>query len=185
MPKRFKAWPVLPVLADLFRTDPRFSLSNTRRSSFRWALVVMTSRCFCRSRPPRDLRRSTRRVFRAGHRANKFPGFSPTPGVVLPSRSVSLRRETSHGVQANPFDLWGFLAQPRRPKSCGQLLGESWPRANRSGTGRGGDVTGSRNSMILVSCQVAVSDLSHSPSQRPGGRRRARPTHWDRPAIDA
>src|SRR5216683_8362244 len=30
------------------------------------------------------------------------------------------------------------------PKSCGQLLGESWPRAIRSGTGRGGDVTGSR-----------------------------------------
>src|ERR1700674_4257055 len=29
-------------------------------------------------------------------------------------------------------------------KSCGQLLGESWPRAIRSGTGRGGDVTGSR-----------------------------------------
>jgi len=29
-------------------------------------------------------------------------------------------------------------------KSCGQLLGESWPRAIRPGTGRGGDVTGSR-----------------------------------------
>jgi hypothetical protein len=29
-------------------------------------------------------------------------------------------------------------------KSCGQLLGDSWPRAIRSGTGRGGDVTGSR-----------------------------------------
>jgi len=25
-------------------------------------------------------------------------------------------------------------------KSCGQPLGEGWPRANRSGTGRGGDV---------------------------------------------
>src|ERR1700686_3491346 len=32
-------------------------------------------------------------------------------------------------------------------KSCGQLLGESWPRAIRSGTGRGGDVTGSRVSV--------------------------------------
>src|SRR5436853_7635317 len=30
------------------------------------------------------------------------------------------------------------------PKSCGQPLGEAWPRAIRSGTGRGGDVTGSR-----------------------------------------
>jgi predicted chitinase len=33
-----------------------------------------------------------------------------------------------------------------RKKSCGQPLGEGWPRAIRSGTGRGGDVTGSRNS---------------------------------------
>ena len=31
-------------------------------------------------------------------------------------------------------------------KSCGQALGEAWPHAIRSGTGRGGDVTGSRNS---------------------------------------
>ena len=29
-------------------------------------------------------------------------------------------------------------------KSCGQPLGDGWPRAIRSGTGRGGDVTGSR-----------------------------------------
>jgi hypothetical protein len=36
------------------------------------------------------------------------------------------------------------------PKSCGQLLGESWPRAIRSGTGRGGDVTGSRSSKMFV-----------------------------------
>jgi hypothetical protein len=35
-----------------------------------------------------------------------------------------------------------------RQKSCGQLLGESWPRAIRSGTGRGGDVTGSRVSVV-------------------------------------
>src|ERR1700687_1491637 len=33
-------------------------------------------------------------------------------------------------------------------KSCGQLLGESWPRAIRSGTGRGGDVTGARVSVV-------------------------------------
>src|SRR3954454_13337236 len=38
-------------------------------------------------------------------------------------------------------------------KSCGQALGEAWPRAIRSGTGRGGDVTGSRNS--FVTCLVA------------------------------
>src|SRR3982074_162924 len=36
-------------------------------------------------------------------------------------------------------------------KSCGQLLGESWPRAIRSGTGRGGDVTGSRVSLLGLS----------------------------------
>jgi hypothetical protein len=39
-----------------------------------------------------------------------------------------------------------------RPKSCGQLLGESWPRAIRSGTGRGGDMTGSRVS-VVSGCQ--------------------------------
>src|SRR6202171_6185570 len=39
----------------------------------------------------------------------------------------------------------------RRQKSCGQLLGESWPRAIRSGTGRGGDVTGSR--VLLFRCR--------------------------------
>src|SRR5260370_40031425 len=38
----------------------------------------------------------------------------------------------------------------RFKKSCGQLLGESWPRAIRSGTGRGGDVTGSRVSVISL-----------------------------------
>jgi hypothetical protein len=32
----------------------------------------------------------------------------------------------------------------RIQKRCGQPLGEGWPRAIRSGTGRGGDVTGSR-----------------------------------------
>jgi len=37
-------------------------------------------------------------------------------------------------------------ARCQMAKSCGQALGEAWPRANRSGTGRGGDVTGSRNS---------------------------------------
>jgi hypothetical protein len=57
------------------------------------------------------------------------------------------------------FSRWGRqswhidrAAQKFRPsymrsmasKSCGHPLGEGWPRANRSGTGRGGDVTGSR-----------------------------------------
>jgi hypothetical protein len=36
-------------------------------------------------------------------------------------------------------------------KSCGQPLGEGWPRAIRSGTGRGGDVTGSR--VLLFRCR--------------------------------
>src|SRR6266480_7048264 len=40
-------------------------------------------------------------------------------------------------------------------KSCGQPLGESWPRAIRSGTGRGGDVTGSRVLLFRVALAIA------------------------------
>src|SRR5882724_12645855 len=50
-------------------------------------------------------------------------------------------------------------------KSCGQLLGESWPRAIRSGTGRGGDVTGSRVSLFLC--------LVRDRGRAGGGNRRA------------
>ena len=39
----------------------------------------------------------------------------------------------------------GVIAFDADKIRCGQALGEAWPRANRSGTGRGGDVTGSRN----------------------------------------
>src|SRR4051794_14958868 len=46
------------------------------------------------------------------------------------------------------------------PKSCGQLLGESWPRAIRSGTGRGGDVTGSR----VSSCSFLLSAIARAGS---------------------
>src|SRR3954451_11930075 len=46
------------------------------------------------------------------------------------------------------------------PKSCGQLLGESWPRAIRSGTGRGGDVTGSR----VSSCSCLLSAIARAGS---------------------
>src|SRR6478672_54657 len=62
------------------------------------------------------------------------------------------------------------------PKKLRPAFGEGWPRANRSGTGRGGDVTGSRVRKFLVS----------SASWRwrpPGGYHRARPTRWDRPAT--
>src|SRR6516164_8878070 len=47
---------------------------------------------------------------------------------------------------AKSLDLLGFCVFARTRKSCGQALGEAWPHAIRSGTGRGGDVTGSRNS---------------------------------------
>jgi len=40
---------------------------------------------------------------------------------------------------ANAFSRGGF-AHLDPKKGCGQPLGESWPRAIRSGTGRGGDV---------------------------------------------
>lgn len=82
----------------------------------------------------------------------------------------------------------------RRPgdaakKSCGQPLGESWPRANRSGTGRGGDVTGSRNSnsclASLISARGRLSVLWRWRWPLPGDRRRARPRRWGRSATAA
>src|ERR1700738_1488187 len=46
----------------------------------------------------------------------------------------------------------GYGTQPKQgsaaQKSCGQPLGEGWPRAIRSGTGRGGGVTGSRGLLV-------------------------------------
>src|SRR5882757_5573247 len=89
---------------------------------------------------------------------NKFPAYSPSRPVMfadVPSRNVAIR---PGGSGQTPLIHKHF--GPSRPceKSCGQLLGESWPRANRSGTGRGGDVTGSRNSMIGVSTQWSVDD---------------------------
>lgn len=68
------------------------------------------------------------------------------------------------------------------PKRCGQLLGESWPRANRSGTGRGGDVTGSRNSN---SCFASLSAIWRWRWPLPGDRRRARPRRSGRSATAA
>lgn len=57
-------------------------------------------------------------------------------------------------------------------KGCGQALGEAWPRANRSGTGRGGDVTGSRVSISFVQRRelaVAIAGrLSPSETQTLG-----------------
>lgn len=49
----------------------------------------------------------------------------------------------------------GVAAGSIAPKSCGQPLGEGWPRANRSGTGRGGDVTGSRVLKVPVPLSIA------------------------------
>src|SRR3954468_9394530 len=37
-------------------------------------------------------------------------------------------------------------------KKVAASLGGGWPRAIRSGTGRGGDVTGSRNSVTRLAC---------------------------------
>ena len=59
---------------------------------------------------------------------------------------------------------------PWPQKSCGQPLGEAWPRANRSGTGRGGDVTGSR---------VRKSLCCYRSRERRGGDRGAAVTERD------
>src|SRR6266516_3732695 len=62
-----------------------------------------------------------------------------------PARACSLMREASSisGTwRPNRRRIQEALAQTtmdKKGKSCGQPLGEGWPRAIRSGTGRGGD----------------------------------------------
>src|SRR5260370_8412774 len=51
-------------------------------------------------------------------------------------------------------------------KSCGRALGEARPRAIRSGTGRGGDVTGSRVS-VISSPVVAAAARANPPAAPP------------------
>jgi hypothetical protein len=77
-----------------------------------------------------------------------------------------------------PSGFWRF---PGRAKSCGQPLGESWPRAIRSGTGRGGDVTGSRVSVA----SLLVSGRGSWRLPAPACCRQARPIRWDRSATGA
>jgi hypothetical protein len=43
------------------------------------------------------------------------------------------------------------------PKKVAASLGGGWPRAIRSGTGRGGDVTGSRVLLLLLYCYLALA----------------------------
>ena len=64
---------------------------------------------------------------------------------------------------------------PDDQKRCGRLLGGRAGRAQPGlGTGRGGDVTGPRSSLISA----------RTPLPAPDAGRRARPTHWDRTATD-
>ena len=94
------------------------------------------------------------------------------------SRNVCKALATSLLKPGSPFQQ---RAPASAPKSCGQLLGESWPRANRSGTGRGGDVTGSRVPKFLL-----FSDRrGRWRSTPPGVHHRARPRRWDRSATGA
>src|SRR6478736_7896871 len=51
-------------------------------------------------------------------------------------------------------------------KGCGQPLGEGWPRAIRSGTGRGGDVTGSRVSVFLMFAGAGGGDRRAAVAKR-------------------
>src|SRR3954447_20002629 len=57
------------------------------------------------------------------------------------------------------------LSEVRPQKSCAQPLGDGWARANRSGTGRGGDVTG------RVSLSFVSTDLLLVPCAGGGDRR--------------
>src|ERR1700716_4173204 len=89
------------------------------------------------------------------------------------------REQISADPHVEPARFAHCSAIESSPKSCGQLLGESWPRAIRSGTGRGGDVTGSR---VLL---FPVIDRGRWRWRLQGGRRQARPRRWDRSATDA
>src|SRR5882757_11287587 len=100
------------------------------------------------------------RNLRLGHFFSKQPvnKFRGSPRVTCAVRALL-------GAVA-VWEGWKIPVAPiilGRQKSCGQLLGESWPRAIRSGTGRGGDVTGARNSMIVAysksASQYSCSDL--------------------------
>ena len=62
------------------------------------------------------------------------------------------------------------------------LIEAGWPRAIRSWTGRGGDVTGSR---VSVFSRYLASARGRWQWRPPGGCRQARPTHSDRSATDA
>src|SRR4051812_7261240 len=84
-----------------------------------------------------------RRGSLAERQGNKVHGFSTSSAVAFVHRSARLRHERVGKI--NKTNVFG------RTKSCGQPLGEGWPRAIRSGTGRGGDVTGSRNSFFDLS----------------------------------
>src|SRR3954452_8861334 len=55
--------------------------------------------------------------------------------------------------EAHPRRVWPWPAGARSEapaKTVAASLGGGWPRAIRSGTGRGGDVTGSRVSVVLL-----------------------------------
>jgi len=114
------------------------------------------------------------------HQLSLMPNYrrGRNGGALIQVKSTSSRRP-------NPLRLrQGVPRHVLDQKSCGQALGEAWPRANRSGTGRGGDVTGSRNSSKLCCFGLSVR-RGRWRSTRPGGRRRARPRHWGLPATGA
>lgn len=94
-----------------------------------------SARRFSRGSMPSATAPLPRRRLLAGRRAHPS-AWSPSctaPGAISPTRAC-------HGCgRRNRIERSSL---PK--KSCGQALGEAWPRANRSGTGRGGDVTGSR-----------------------------------------
>ena len=85
----------------------------------------------------------TRGVAFAGSRAVRCAPIRAVFDIFCSMSAVWPISDLHFGV-ANPEI--GVIA--RLQKSCGQPLGEAWPRAIRSGTGRGGDVTGSRVSSI-------------------------------------
>src|ERR1700676_3065177 len=75
-----------------------------------------------------------------------FASWEVTSIMGFQSRWESESSRTYHNRRCETQPELGFGGT----KSCAQLLGESWARAIRSGTGGGGDVTGSRVSLFPV-----------------------------------
>jgi len=107
-----------------------------------WGCCTASAQCRSTSNRTRLSRWSGRHL---GHsrRARVWTSAHNWTGVAV-SSAGALEGRWCRKPPWHPAFIRQQWASDHTPKSCGQALGEAWPRAIRSGTGRGGDVTGSR-----------------------------------------